>query len=66
MSAAAKMTGKAGAPVVALPTGESDPAGVPFGVTFVAAHGDDQKLIDVCTALATLVGKRIIPKLPKF
>jgi len=45
MSAGAKCTGKAGAPVVAIPAGQ-DAEGLPFGVTVFAAPGDDERVLE--------------------
>lgn len=60
MSSAAKWTGKAGSPVLALPVG-LDSTGFPFGVTLLAARGQDQKLLDVGATLAPLIGQRQVP-----
>lgn len=49
-SAAAKCTGKAGAPVVAIPVGQ-DAQGLPFGVTLFCAPGEDLKLIEAAQAV---------------
>lgn len=62
MSVAAKCTGKAGAPVVAIPVGLSA-SGVPFGVTLTASHGDDEILLAVAAAVEAAVGDRRVPKL---
>ena len=59
MGAAAKCTGKAGAPVVALPVGLA-PSGVPFGVTLFAAPGDDLRLLAVATLIEREIGDRRI------
>jgi amidase len=50
MGAAAKCTGKAGAPVVAIPAGR-DAAGAPFGITLFAAPGQDGLLLAVGAAV---------------
>ena len=62
MTAAAKCTGKAGAPVLAIPVGARRP-GLPFGVTLYAPKGRDRRLLDVGAAVAAIVGQRCIPKL---
>ena len=62
MTAAAKCTGKAGAPVLAIPVG-LDGAGIPFGITLYAPRGRDRRLLDVAAAIAPIVGDRRIPKL---
>ncbi|PLR49703.1 amidase family protein [Chimaeribacter arupi] len=60
MAAAAKCTGKAGAPVVALPVGQDD-EGLPFGITLYAAPGHDQAVLHAAQAIERVVGKRITP-----
>jgi amidase len=62
MSAAAKCTGKAGAPVLAIPVGASA-AGAPFGITLYASRGSDRRLLEIGEAIAATVGDRRIPKL---
>ena len=62
MTAAAKCTGKAGAPVLAIPVG-LDGAGTPFGVTLYASKGRDRHLLDVGAAIAAIIGERHVPKL---
>jgi amidase len=62
MAAAAKCTGKAGAPVLAIPAG-LDGAGNPFGITLYAPRGHDRRLLDVGAAIAAIVGDRRLPKL---
>ena len=62
MSAAAKCTGKAGAPVLAIPAG-LDSVGSPFGITLYAPRGHDRRLLDVGTAIAAIVGDRRLPTL---
>ena len=62
MMAAAKCTGKAGAPVLAIPVG-LDGAAMPFGVTLYASKGRDRHLLDVGAAIAAIIGKRHVPKL---
>ena len=65
MSAAAKCTGKAGAPVVAIPAGQ-DADGLPFGITVFAAPGDDEGVLQAATAIGNVVAQRIEPDLSKF
>jgi amidase len=62
MSAAAKCTGKAGAPVVAVPVGE-DAEGLPFGITVFAAPGDDAVVLRAAAAIEKVIGRRIEPEL---
>jgi amidase len=62
MGAAAKCTGKAGAPVLAIPVG-ADSTGAPFGVTLFASWGDDARLLEVGAVVAAIVGHRSIPRL---
>jgi amidase len=62
MGAAAKCTGKAGSPVVALPVG-LDAAGAPFGVTVYARKGDDRRLLAVAAAIDREIGDRREPVL---
>ncbi len=62
MGVAAKCTGKAGAPVLAIPVG-LDGKGQPFGVTLYASIGQDAELLEVGTTIAAIVGKRVAPKL---
>lgn len=64
MSAAAKCTGKAGAPVAAIPVGR-DADGLPFGITVFAAPGDDHAVLAAATAIEQLVAQRIAPVLDK-
>ena len=60
MTAAAKCTGKAGAPVLAIPVG-LDGAAAPFGVTLYASKGRDRHLLDVGAAIAAIIGDRHVP-----
>lgn len=60
MSAAAKCTGKAGAPVVAVPVGQ-DAEGLPFGVTVFSAPGHDRTVLQVAGAIEHVIGKRLEP-----
>ncbi len=62
MSAAAKCTGKAGGPVVAIPVGP-DAKGAPFGVTLFASAGSDAALLEIGAAVAAIIGRRLSPKL---
>jgi amidase len=62
MSAAAKCTGKAGAPVLAIPVGP-DSKGAPFGVTLFASLGADAALLEIGAAVAAIIGQRVAPKL---
>lgn len=55
MSVAAKCTGKAGAPVIAIPVG-LDATGAPFGVTIFTRHGDDARLFAVARAIEETIG----------
>jgi len=61
MGAAAKCTGKAGAPVVAIPCG-LDKNGVPFGITVFAGLGSDARLLAIAGAIERAVGDRRLPK----
>ena len=61
MGAAAKCTGKAGAPVVAIPCGV-DKAGVPFGITVLAGIGSDARLLAIAGAIERAVEDRRLPK----
>ncbi len=58
MAAAAKCTGKAGAPVVAIPVGQ-DKAGNPFGVTVFTRPGHDLALLNAARDIERVVGQRI-------
>lgn len=60
MTAAAKCTGKAGAPVIAIPAGH-DLSGAPFGITLFAEPGADQRLLRIAMAVESAIGQRIIP-----
>lgn len=62
MGAAAKCTGKAGAPVLAIPAGV-DAVGTPFGVTLFCAPGGDAKLLAVGVAVEHALDARKIPVL---
>lgn len=60
MSVAAKCTGKAGAPVIAIPTG-AGPDGTPFGITLTAAFGCDDQLLAIAERVEGIVGQRLVP-----
>ena len=60
MGAAAKLTGKAGAPVIAIPCGMG-PDSTPFGVTIIAKVGDDARLLAMGHQIELIVGERKVP-----
>lgn len=60
MGAAAKCTGKAGTPVVAIPVG-LDSKGMPFGVSVFASAGGDPQLLAIAVAIETVIGVRQVP-----
>jgi amidase len=60
MTAAAKCTGKAGAPVVALPAG-SDRTGQPFGVSVYGIPGGDRQLLRIAAAMERITCERLLP-----
>jgi len=62
MTVAAKCTGKAGGPVVAIPTGQ-DAMGHPFGITVFAMPGQDRLLLRAAAAIEYVVGERVEPEL---
>jgi amidase len=62
MAAAAKCTGKAGAPALALPVGV-DSRGAPFGVTLYSSRGKDIDLLRAGLTVFSIIGKRILPSL---
>lgn len=62
MGAAAKCTGKAGTPVVAVPAGR-DAAGAPFGVTLIGSLGRDADLLAIAAAVERTLGGRLLPSL---
>ena len=62
MSAGAKCTGKAGAPVIAVPVG-ANIDGVPFGITLVGAPGSDSRLLALAAGVERAIGERVIPVL---
>lgn len=62
MGAAAKCTGKAGAPVVAIPAGR-DSTGIPFGVSVFGSVGSDVRLLELALAIEAVIGARQAPDL---
>lgn len=60
MGAAAKLTGKSGAPVIAIPCGMG-PDLTPFGVTIIAKVGDDAGLLAIGRQIELVVGERKVP-----
>lgn len=62
MGAAAKCTGKAGAPTLAIPAGMG-PDGTPFGVTLYNSLGDDAVLLAAARLVEQCVGERRLPDL---
>lgn len=60
MAVAARCTGKAGAPVVAVPVGQ-DETGLPFGVTVFAAPGSDELVLAAAAAIERVIGRRMLP-----
>lgn len=62
MGAAAKATGKAGTPVVAVPVGLA-PSGTPFGITLLGGPGDDFRLLAAAALIERTIGDRVIPRL---
>jgi amidase len=60
MGAAAKCTGKAGYPVLAIPAGK-DPAGMPFGITLTCGFTRDEHLLGIGRTVAQIVGQRLLP-----
>jgi amidase len=61
MGAAAKCTGKAGAPVLAIPIGR-DGAGLPAGITLFSMPGNDAVLLDIGATVAKIIGERVLPQ----
>jgi amidase len=59
MSAAAKCTGKAGAPVVAIPAGE-DSERHPFGLTVFGMPGSDRIVLEAAAAIEQVVGRSTV------
>lgn len=62
MTSLAKATGKAGAPVLALPIG-TDETGVPVGATLIAPMGRDAELLACGSAVVEAIAQRFVPKL---
>jgi amidase len=62
MGAAAKCTGKAGAPTLAIPVGLSAD-GTPFGVTLYARWGDDEVVLAAGALVEAHIGDRRLPKI---
>ena len=62
MGAAAKCTGKAGAPTLAIPVG-ADTAGAPFGITLYTSIGKDALLLAAGHLVERAIGERRIPRL---
>ncbi|HEU4625722.1 MAG TPA: amidase family protein [Steroidobacteraceae bacterium] len=62
MGAAAKCTGKAGAPTLAIPAG-LDASGTPFGVTLYTSFGSDAVLVAVARLVEQAIGDRRQPAL---
>jgi amidase len=60
MGAAAKLTGKSGAPVIAIPCGMG-PDLTPFGVTIIAKVGDDARLLAIGRQIELVVGEKKVP-----
>ena len=62
MGAAAKCTGKAGAPTLAIPVGLAGD-GTPFGITLYARWGDDEAVLAAGVLVEAHIGDRRLPKL---
>jgi amidase len=62
MGAAAKCTGKAAAPTLAIPAG-MDSTGTPFGVTLYTSYGNDAALMAVGRLVERAIGDRRTPQL---
>ena len=60
MGAAAKCTGKAGAPVLAVPASKHS-SGTPFGITFFCKSGDDAMLLAIGVAVERVLDGRQLP-----
>jgi amidase len=60
MGAAAKCTGKAGAPVLAIPAGKRAD-GTPFGITIFSKPGDDARLLAIGAAIERALDGRRLP-----
>lgn len=57
MGAAAKLTGKSGAPVVAIPCGVTS-TGIPFGITVISEFGSDARLLAITEQIEAVIGDR--------
>jgi amidase len=62
MGAAAKCTGKAGAPVVTIPVGR-DATGVPFGVSLFTSFEGDSRLLAIAALIENVIAARQMPLL---
>lgn len=62
LGAAAKCTGKAGSPVIAIPAG-LDAKGTPFGITLYSRTCDDRRLLAIAAAMEREIGDRREPVL---
>lgn len=62
MGAAAKCTGKAGYPVLAIPTGK-DSAGMPFGITLTCGFAGDKHLLAIGATVSRIIGQRLLPEM---
>jgi amidase len=60
MGAAAKCTGKAGAPVLAIPAGKQAD-GTPFGITIFCKPGGDARLLAIGAAIERALDGRYLP-----
>jgi amidase len=60
MGAAAKCTGKAGAPAISIPVG-LDAAGTPFGITLYTGYGRDHLLMGAARLVEHAIGDRRLP-----
>ena len=60
MGSAAKLTGKAGTPVVAIPCGVTS-NGIPFGITVISKFGSDARLLAIAEKIESVVGARKLP-----
>ncbi len=59
MTAAARCTGKAGAPVVSIPAGQYG-KGAPFGITLFSNRWSDGRLLKMAAAVEKAVGDRVL------
>jgi amidase len=62
MGSAAKCTGKAGAPVIAIPAGV-DTSGTPFGITLFCNPGDDARMLSIAGEIERALDGRRVPLL---